>query len=192
MEDGLFGISWPSLAVLRDLIIDQYRGLLWVAPIAILYPIGLVAMLCERRYLALGVLGATVVTYYLFVNSGYAYWDGGYSIGPRHLTPMLPFVMLAIALVWVRRGAVVRSLMVALGVVGATVNIMAMATTVTPSDAYREPITDLIGPRFLAGEVHSVIGSALGLEGLISLVPLCALAGLLLVPLISRNFVRDL
>jgi hypothetical protein len=188
MQEGVFGISWPDLAALRGLTIDQYRGLLWVAPIVILFPVGLVAMLRERRYRALGVLSGAVAAYYLFVNSGYAYWEGGFSLGPRHMVPALPFLMLPIALVWVGGGAALRSLMVALAVIGAAVNVMAMATTVTPDSDYRHPITDLIAPRFFAGDVHSIIGSALGMEGLISLLPFLALSAAVTLPLVLRNF----
>ena len=187
MKEGLFGIAWPELAALRGLTIDQYRGLLWVAPIVILYPLGLVAMLRERRSRALGVLGAAVTAYYLLVNSGYAYWEGGFSLGPRHLIPVLPFLMLAIAALWVAAGAVLRSLMVALGVAGAAVNIMAMATTVTPDSANPHPITDIIVPRFLAGDVHSIIGSTVRVEGLASLLPFFILGTLLTVALVWRN-----
>jgi hypothetical protein len=188
MQEGLFGISWPELHALRGLTIEQYRGLLWVAPIAILYPLGLVAMLRERRSRALGVLSAAVAAYYLLVNSGYAYWEGGFSLGPRHLVPVLPFLMLALASLWVAAGAVLRSLMVALALAGAAVNVMAMATTVTPDSANPHPITEIIVPRFLAGEVHSIIGSALRVEGLPSLLPFFLLATLLTAVLVWRNF----
>jgi hypothetical protein len=188
MQEGLFGISWPDLSALRGLTIDQYRGLLWVAPIVILYPLGLLAMLRDHRSRALGVLSAAVMAHYLLVNSGYAYWEGGFSLGPRHLIPVLPFLMLAIASLWVEAGAVLRSLMVALGGSGAAVNIMAMATTVTPDSANPHPITDIIVPRFLAGDVHSIIGSALRVEGLVSLLPFFILGTLLTVALVWRNF----
>ena len=144
-------------------------------------------MLRERRPRALGVLGAAVTAYYLLVNSGYAYWEGGFSLGPRHMIPVLPFLMLAIAALWVAAGAVLRSLMVALGVAGAAVNIMAMATTVTPDSANPHPITEIIVPRFLAGDVHSIIGSAVRVEGLASLLPFFILGTLLTAALVRRN-----
>jgi hypothetical protein len=188
MKEGLFGISWPSLTALRGVTIDQYRGLLWVAPIVILYLLGLVAMLREHRHRALGALGAAVAVYYLLVNSGYAYWDGGFSLGPRHMVPVLPFLMLAIACLWVEAATGLRSLMVVLGLGGAAVNIMAMATTVTPNSAYPHPIAEIIVPRFFAGDVHSVIGSALRVEGFASLLPFLLLAALLTAVLVLRNF----
>ena len=107
-----------------------------------------------------------MTAYYLLVNSGYAYWEGGFSLGPRHMVPVLPFLMLAIAALWVQAGTLLRSLMVALGLGGAAVNVMAMATTVTPDSANHHPIAEIIIPRFLAGNVHSVIGTALHVEGL--------------------------
>jgi hypothetical protein len=48
-------------------------------------------------------------------------------------------------------------------------------------------------PKFLAGDVHSVIGSALGVEGLASLLPCLMLGALLAAALVVRNFpARDL
>jgi hypothetical protein len=188
MQQGLFGISWPNLTALRGLTIEQYRGLLWVAPIVILYPLGLIAMLRAPRCRALGAVSAAVAAYYLLVNSGYAYWNGGFSLGPRHMIPVLPFLMLAIASLWVEAGAVLRSLMVALGLVGAAVNIMAMATTVTPDSANPHPITAIIVPRFLAGDVHSIIGRVFRVDGLESLLPCLLLGMLLTAALVLRNF----
>jgi hypothetical protein len=187
MKQGLFGISSPDLSALRGVTIEQYRGLLWVAPIVILYPLGLLAMLRERQSRALGLLSAAVAAYYLLVNSGYAYWDGGFSLGPRHMIPVLPFLMLAIVALWMSAGAMLRALMVALGLAGAAVNLMAMATTVTPDSAYRHPITEIIVSRFLAGDIHSVIGSALNIEGLPSLLPFLVVALPLLALLVLRN-----
>jgi hypothetical protein len=191
MQGGLFGIASPSLTALRGLTIDQYRGLLWVAPIALLYPLGLVAMLRDPLRRAPAVVSAAVTAYYLFVNSGYAYWDGGFSLGPRHMVPVLPFLMLPIATLWLAAGTVLRSSMVALALCGAAVNVMAMATTVVPPSTYRQPITDLIVPRFSAGQVHSVIGNVMGIEGLASLLPSFAIAALLVLALVQRNFSDD-
>jgi 4-amino-4-deoxy-L-arabinose transferase-like glycosyltransferase len=188
MKEGLFGISWPNLNALRGVTIDPYRGLLWVAPIAILYPLGLVAMLREPRHRGLAALGAAVAAYYLLINSGYAYWEGGFSLGPRHMVPVLPFLMLAITALWVEAGTLLRSLMVALGLGGAAVNVMAMATTVTPDSDYPHPIAEIIIPRFLAGNVHSVIGTTLHIEGLASLLAFLLLATLLAAVLVLRNF----
>jgi hypothetical protein len=190
MKEGFFGISWPDITALRGLTIDQYRGILWVAPILALYPVGLIAMIRESRYRALGVLTALVAAYYLVVNSGFAYWEGGGSLGPRYMIPILPFLMLAIAVLWARGRGVLRSLMVALGAIGITINVIAMATTVTPHSSFRDPIAELIVPSFLAGDVHSITGTVLGMKGLVSLLPLAALGAMLAVPLVLRNCSR--
>jgi hypothetical protein len=175
---------------LRGVTIDQYRGLLWVAPIVILYPLGLMAMLRDRRHRALGGLSALLAAYYLLANSGYTYWDGGFSLGPRHMVPVLPFLMLATASLWLKATVLLRLLMVALGLIGAAINIMAMATTVTPNSAYPHPIGEIILPRFLAGDVHGVIGRALPFDAQPSLWLFLLVAALLAAVLVWRNFRR--
>ena len=53
---------------------------------------------------------------FLLINAGYAYWDGGWSTGPRHLTPGLAFACVPFAALWDRSRPGVRLL--AMGAVG--------------------------------------------------------------------------
>jgi hypothetical protein len=46
-------------------------------------------------------------------NSALSYWDGGYSTGPRRLTPALGFARLPLAFLWPGTGRGLRRLMTA-------------------------------------------------------------------------------
>ncbi len=98
MKAGFFGISLPSPSVAFAILFGQYRGIVWIAPILLATPWALAGL--WRSHTALTVLIITIAAYYLSVNAGYYYWDGGYSTGPRHITAMLPFVCLPLATLW--------------------------------------------------------------------------------------------
>ncbi|WP_294236608.1 hypothetical protein [uncultured Sphingomonas sp.] len=102
MNQGLFGLTIPRIAVLREILIGPMRGIVWVAPILILAPIGLWRLAEDRatRGLALAAAGVAVVA--LLVNAAYVYWDGGNATGPRHAMPLAGVLALGLAPLWAR------------------------------------------------------------------------------------------
>lgn len=100
MQQGLFGLTYPKPDVLWALLAGRFRGLLWVAPVLALAPVGFAAALRARagRDLWIAVLAAAAVP--ILTNAAYVYWDGGNSSGPRHAVPALPFLALALAPAW--------------------------------------------------------------------------------------------
>ncbi|WP_213979991.1 hypothetical protein [Sphingomonas sp. dw_22] len=100
MKTGFFGISAPDPAVLGALIFGTYRGILWLSPVLALAVYGCVTLLWKPAYRYVGLLALLIATYYFLVNSGYFYWDGGWSTGPRHVTPSLPLLVFGLALAY--------------------------------------------------------------------------------------------
>jgi hypothetical protein len=93
MSAGVMGIRMPRLDVLKAMLIEPYRGLLVANPVLLM---GLVAAVpVVRRRLRWE--SAMLITFgvFLVIMSGYAFWDGGASIGPRHVVSGLPLVFLA-------------------------------------------------------------------------------------------------
>src|SRR3569623_3354036 len=98
MNEGLFGLAVPQLAVLSEIVVGLRRGILWVAPILILTPFGLWQLGKRQRGLAVMLAVAALVV--LLVNSAYVYWDGGHSPGPRHAVPAIGLLALGLAAFW--------------------------------------------------------------------------------------------
>ncbi|MDE3155296.1 MAG: hypothetical protein KGN76_09340 [Acidobacteriota bacterium] len=197
MQEGFFGITTPDHYALNQILFGQYRGLLPIAPILALAPV-LMGWLWYRRPEARKALvaGALIVVYYVLLNASYQYWDGGWAFGPRHLVPALPFLCLGFALAWRDGGRFGRALLAALFLYGAAVSLVAVSTTPQPPADYRKPLTQLLLPAFLHGELginhqsflvsaepaplldRSVkywawnVGQLAGLPGLASLLPL--------------------
>jgi len=121
------------------------------------------------------------------------YWDGGYSYGPRHMAPALPFLSLGLAFLWSRAPIASRAALAAVALYGCCLTFVAVSTTAQPPDRYRRPVSELLLPAFVRGEMslnHQAfverdivgrrdpvahawnLGERLGLSGWASLVPL--------------------
>lgn len=100
IAQGAFGVTWPSLGRLAELLAGPSRGLLHLAPWLVAGLVGAVAAargrdlaVAWRVLLPLACLGFPVVI------SGFVDWQAGDSMGPRHLVPAIPLLGLAAALV---------------------------------------------------------------------------------------------
>ncbi|MBL8591575.1 MAG: hypothetical protein JNK01_02735 [Devosia sp.] len=100
MQQGFFGIGVPQPMVLGELLFGHFRGLLPLAPVLLLVPIGLGGMVRHLPTRGVAFVIAGVVLSFLLINAGYYYWDGGSSTGPRHLVASLPLACLALAFAW--------------------------------------------------------------------------------------------
>ena len=98
MKEGFYGIGLPDAKVAFAVLFGEYRGILWISPILLATPWAIFHLFKERWDLATLILGLSA--YYVLVNAGYYYWDGGWSTGPRHITPILPFLCLPLAFLW--------------------------------------------------------------------------------------------
>ncbi len=170
MNVGFFGISAPNPGVIGALLFGAYRGLLPLAPVLILVPVGLWGMIREPRRRGAALVCLAVGLSYLAINSGYYYWDGGAATGPRYLVPTLPFAGLALACVW-SMGRFIKPvcltlllLSIALSTLCASVDMFAVRTIAAP-------VGDYLIPAFLDGRIRSVTTFA-GLGGVLSVSPL--------------------
>jgi hypothetical protein len=67
-------------------------------------------VVCARLvyWRGMALLSVAIAAWYLLMNSGYVYWDGGWSVGPRHVTAMSPFLCVLFAPLWQRCGPATR------------------------------------------------------------------------------------
>jgi hypothetical protein len=170
MQQGFFGISLPSVPIIGEILFGQRRGLLWIAPVLVLAPMALWRLLVQPGQRALGILIVAIVVYYVLLNSSYFYWDGGASTGPRHITPILPFVCLPFCLLWRELN---RWLL--LGLLGLSVftTLACVSVTMTAMAHINNPLVDFILPRFMAGDLKSAVLNRLQLlPGHLALAPM--------------------
>jgi len=166
-RQGYVGIHWPGwrifLNVLAEITVRPQRGLLYIGvsgwrvyacnPVLWLALPGLVWLFLGKSSRLEAILIAAMTLAYLTFNACYGdsivYWGGAWSVGPRHLIPLLPF--LALPLIEGAR----RLWFVFYPLLLVSVFYMLLATAVEPRVPYeyRDPARDLFANRYLRGDL---------------------------------------
>ena len=154
MQQGVFGINLPKALVLREILFGAYRGLLPLAPALAAAPFGLVLSIIDgTRTRGAAIAASIIALYYILLNAGYAYWEGGWSYGPRHLSPAIPFLCVGLATLCSRGPQFVRWAVTTLSIYGAIVTLVAVSTMPLPPADIRRPLTDFLLPAFRDGDL---------------------------------------
>jgi hypothetical protein len=203
---GFLGMEWPGVprarTALFEILLGPQIGLLYIGiekglvygcnPVFWLALPGWV-LLWRRGFRSEAVLILAMTIAYLGFNVCYgtsiADWGGGGSLGPRHLTPLLPFLGIALAFA-IRR---LWPLFVPLFLLSAFSMLLATAVEPRISYAFRNPYHEFYLPAFLDGHLARNtaalfdpppprtnfgganafnLGSAVGLPGRLQLLPL--------------------
>lgn len=164
MEQGLFGLTYPKWDVFWKIIGGLRRGMIWVAPILILTPIGLARLIARRHTRDLGIVAAVAALIVVLINASYVYWDGGSSTGPRLSVPAIGFLALGLGPVWLLcRHWALRSAALVLLAVSCVLNLIIAAAEITAPSSIAFPLWDwVIKVRFLRGALRDFPHEALG------------------------------
>jgi hypothetical protein len=143
-----------------------------------------------------GFLALAIGTYFVLLNASYFYWEGGWSYGPRHAAPAIPFLCVGLAVLWTALPSIGRWLLAALTAYGVAVTLVAVSTMPLPPANIRLPVAEFMLPAFRDGDLsintQSVasggvdldfrahhepkaafnLGMKVGLDGRASLIPL--------------------
>ncbi len=150
---GLMGVTYPHLDAIWQTTFGPYRGLFLLSPVLLLAVPGFVLLARRREWRAETVLWAAIASSYFVFMVSYFEWDGGFSLGPRHFLPALPFLVAPIG--ELLRPEHARAWRIATATLGAvSMAIVGLATATVP----------LIDPRFDAPLTEWVLPSLLGLS----------------------------
>jgi hypothetical protein len=171
---GFMSLKLPYWEALWGITFSPFRGLFILSPMLLLSVPGFVLWhrSSEHRPEFWVALTSTLVMF-LF-NSSSIMWWGGYTIGPRYLLPMLPFMMLPIPFVykWGKRmwTRVLSKALSAWSLV--TIWGLTLAGQAFPPDTLQNPLIEYAWPNWRAGNVARNLGMFLHLPGILSLLPL--------------------
>jgi hypothetical protein len=158
MKEGFFGISVPNAHVLWEITFDPYRGIVWIGPILLAWPLG--CWCACKKFGSPTVVLAAIPALYLLINSAYHYWDGGASTGPRHITPAVPFVSLALVALWDSACPGFQRRWLLIGAIfSGLLSLVAASVTMTTAPTIAAPLPDLLVPAFLLGLIHNAVVS---------------------------------
>ena len=158
MKVGLLGVTMPSPAVLFELILGLRRGILWISPVLLFAPIGYFYAFRHLRFDVALVL-ILVPTTYLLINSGYYYWDGGWSTGPRHITASLGFISLTFGPLWNFASPKMRPVLLIGFVISGVISLACASVDMTTPMDVEPALFEYILPDFFTGQVHNVLST---------------------------------
>ncbi|MEJ2744592.1 MAG: hypothetical protein P8123_02730 [bacterium] len=93
----LAALEMPSWRTLWELACSSYRGLFFFSPVLLAAIWGLYELYARGKRAESVVIASLLVAYFTF-NASMRDWAGGWSPGPRHLAPVIPFMALPLAL----------------------------------------------------------------------------------------------
>lgn len=171
-QKGFLGITALRWEAFVGSTVAPDNGLLVFCPMMLLTLPGWVIMARRKLHDHLVVTASVVVIYVLFISS-INFWRGGWQMGPRYITAMLPFAMVPITVTldaarahWLGRG-------LALGLVMVGVVVYASSVMVFPHfpEVFANPLYEVTF-RLLGDDLVAYSpGWALGLRGVVSALP---------------------
>lgn len=187
MVKGIAGVTYPKPIALFGITFSPYRGLFVNNPILLLSFPGFYFLYQNKTYRPEFWFCLAAVIIFLLFNSSYYMWWGGWTIGPRHLIPIIPFLIFPIAFIpFSRNDSQVRSIVrrsfsapILLYILTAiSIIFMIIGTMIDPQvpDTIRQlswsPLFGYSLPQLLSGNVYANLGTVIGLIGLTSALPL--------------------
>lgn len=151
MKQGFMGIGTPKLSVLVEILVGRFRGILPLAPVLALAPVGAYFLIRKRETRIVSLVVAAIAVYYILLNASYFYWNGGWSYGPRHMTAGLPFLCFFLGPLW-SRGRILRVVLAGCALYGVGMSLVAVSTTPQPPEHIRRPVSELLWPAFVDGD----------------------------------------
>jgi hypothetical protein len=169
MARGILGVGLPMWSAIWGTTFSPYRGLFILSPWLLLAFPGFFAMARAGLRREAWLCAAISVCYFLF-QSGYAFWDGGASVGPRHFLPALPFFALPVAFA-LRRPAL-RQIVLGLVALSVTMFLFILVTNPTYINSQSVPFITITLRDLAAGTLQNNWGMLFHLPGYASLLPL--------------------
>jgi len=171
---GLISLTHPHLGALWGITFGSMRGLFFVSPVLILAAVGLWAWWRKGQFRGEWAVCLWATLSFFLYNGSSIMWQGGFSVGPRYLVPMLPFFVAGLGIFalgwgrssWARGGLLILTLWSLV-----VVWIETIAGQNYP-DWSLNPLFDYSLPLLMANDVARNIGMALGLRGWVSIIPL--------------------
>jgi hypothetical protein len=179
-EQGLYGAVGPSLSALYGLLFDLGAGLFPLTPILCFAPFGFARLLRARSSRLSTAYALAVVVLTVLAISSMNNWRGGWTIGPRYLALVLPFMALPALTALEALADRAEALAIALGV-GAMV--AGMVASGLPSAYYphlppefSRPLPQLFSLLIAHDYAPPNAGALLGIHGSASMLPLLVVA----------------
>jgi hypothetical protein len=167
---GILGISIPSWERVWGSLFAPFLGLFFWAPWTAV-AVGLGPSLW-RRSGARERVAVLVVAYYLVFQITHALWRSGWTVGPRYITPIVPFAAVCVGLALARTRTALGPAVLG-GTGAASIAATGLASLVCqgfPLEVYN-PLVEVVAPLLAHGYVPRNLLQMAGVPGLWSALP---------------------
>ncbi len=179
-QHGFLGLTRLRWEAFTGSTVSFDNGLVTLSPWLLLAIPGAVELVRRRDQMrGLAITSIAIAGVYLLFISAINFWRGGGEVGPRYITAILPFLLPLVAVQLETLKARPRNFAILAGTIIVGVAIYALSSATFPywPESFRNPFRD-VTLRLLANNlVAPNLGGALGLPGLLGLVPFVALVG---------------
>ncbi len=179
---GFLGIEAVRAERFVGSIFAPDNGLLFFCPMLALALPGWYLLARRRQWWPFAITLSVAVIYVLFISS-ITFWRGGWQVGPRYITAMLPFLMVPVAVAahaaedrWY-----LRAVAVGLVLVGIVVYALTCAEYPHFPEYFGNPLYEVTFRLLGDGHASYNAGYALGLRGFASLLPYLMLLAVVVV-----------
>lgn len=174
-QHGFLGLTRPMWPAFMGSMLSPDNGLFVLMPWLVLaFPGGIV--LWRRGERVLPLTGAAIAAIFIAFVSSVLFWRGGWSVGPRYVTEMLPFWLPFVAAQLAAWRPYPLRFAIATGVIGASVIIFTLSSATFPywPDDIRNPVWEIAIPLVRDGAVALTPLSAFGVTSPLTLLPYAA------------------
>jgi hypothetical protein len=165
-SEGVAGVKSPTWRALWGALLSPAKGLFVFSPLWMFSLPGIVVLWKREMKLLAAFSAAVAAAWILFISSASA-WHAGWSVGPRLLTPLVPFLAIPTAaflvMAWSSYNMFLRPLFCAMAVWSLLVHSVAAATHPSFNPAFKNPIFDQAWTLLSLGVVRPSFFTALGL-----------------------------
>jgi hypothetical protein len=180
LKNGFMGLVGPTWVSFVNTVLLPSNGLLVLAPWVLLAFVGMVVAAVNpdvRRRCGAEALACTVILLadVLMLSSLVPYMSrSGWAVGPRYMTLAMPFVawLAVIGFQAAKRNRFTHYLSLALVLASAVVFVVGGTTFPHWPDRLQNPLYDLVFPLLGRGYAVHSLGTAVGLSGVLAIVPL--------------------
>lgn len=177
-QQGFLGLTGPTWEAFSGSMGSADNGLLFLCPMVLLAIPGWFALWRRGHRWPMAISLSVCVIYIAFISS-LNFWRGGWGMGPRYITAMLPFAMVpvAAAISWADSRPFARAGCVALVVVGMCIYALSCALFPHFPEDFNNPFFELTVRLLRDGFAPWNAGWIFGLRGLASLIPVLVVLG---------------
>jgi len=174
-KEGLMGVTTPRLSALVGSLFSSMRGVFYFMPLLIFSLYGLYIMWKDQKNRSYGIVIGVITLLMLYFISSFSYWQAGGTVSQRHLTGLIPFLIIptSIALRSLIDRETHHLFVLASSLMQFSLLLIPYATIPFPffSTVYPNPLFELPLNLWHWGAIPLNTGNIVGLEGIDSAIP---------------------